>query len=87
MNKPALNKIIAGTLTVCFCMSLALSGKAQECRDRHSLALRWGVSVPLGNQFLSKAVTRAETWNGTGIFLLVFRWDWVSVTVLLRRKE
>lgn len=38
MNKPALNKIIMGTLTVCFCMSLALSGKAQECRDRHSLA-------------------------------------------------
>ena len=66
MNKPALNKIIAGTLTVCFCMSLALSGKAQECRDRHSLALRWGGSVPLGNQFLSKA-----GYSGGGL-----EWDW-----------
>lgn len=66
MNKPALDKIIMGTLTVCFCMSLALSGKAQECRDRHSLALRWGVSVPLGNQFLSKA-----GYSGGDL-----EWDW-----------
>jgi len=67
MNKPALNKIIAGTLTVCFCMSLALSGKAQECRDRHSLALRWGVSVFVEGRLLGR-----RPGMGLAFFFLFF---------------
>lgn len=68
MNKPAeyLNKIVAGALAMCLCMSVSLSGKAQECRDGHSLAFRWGVSVPLGNQFMSKA-----GYSGGDL-----EWDW-----------
>lgn len=68
MNKPAeyLNKIVAGALGMCLCVSFSLCGKAQAYRGGHSLALRWGVSVPLGDQFLSKT-----GYSGGDV-----EWDW-----------